>query len=250
MYKFFISQKQIDGETATITGEDVNHIVNVLRLKQPDKIILCNKDEGKSYISEIMQIEKSYIICKILEMVSETTESNVNIDLFQGLPKSDKMEYIIQKCVEIGVSRIVPVITERAVVKIEKGAKEDKKIERWLKISESAAKQSGRGIIPIVERPVKLSEAIKEAALLENAVIPYENEEKTGLKEFIKSAKKGSIGIFIGPEGGFDSSEIEMAVKSGIIPVTLGKRILRTETAGLVTAAIILYELGWKEKSK
>ena len=129
MYKFFISQKQIDGETATITGEDVNHIVNVLRLKQPDKIILCNKDEGKSYISEIMQIEKSYIICKILEMVSETTESNVNIDLFQGLPKSDKMEYIIQKTTEIGVKNIYPVNFERCIVKLDSKS-EAKKIDR------------------------------------------------------------------------------------------------------------------------
>ncbi len=243
MPKYFTKPENINDEFITIEGDEAKHILNVMRMTEGDKITVCDGNK-KDYYCKIIETGKNVLKAQIIETAESETEPETEIVLFQGLPKSDKMEYIIQKCVEIGVSRIVPVITERAVVKIEKGAKEDKKIERWLKISESAAKQSGRGIIPIVERPVKLSEAIKEAALLENAVIPYENEEKTGLKEFIKSAKKGSIGIFIGPEGGFDSSEIEMAVKSGIIPVTLGKRILRTETAGLVTAAIILYELG------
>ena len=243
MPKYFTKPENIRDGFITIKDEEAKHILNVMRMAVGDKITICDGNK-KDYYCEIAETEKNALKARIIEVAESQTEPETEIVLFQGLPKSDKMEYIIQKCVEIGVSRIVPVITERAVVKIEKGAKEDKKVERWLKISESAAKQSGRGIVPIVERPVKFAEALKMAELLENAVIPYENEEKTGLKEFIKVAKKGSVGIFIGPEGGFDNSEIEMAVKSGITPVTLGKRILRTETAGLVTAAIILYELG------
>ena len=243
MPKYFTKPENIRDGFITIKDEEAKHILNVMRMAVGDKITICDGNK-KDYYCEITETEKNALKARIIEAAESQTEPETEIVLFQGLPKSDKMEYIIQKCVEIGVSRIVPVITERAVVKIEKGAKEDKKVERWLKISESAAKQSGRGIIPVIERPVKFAEALKMAELLENAVIPYENEEKTGLKEFIKVAKKGSVGIFIGPEGGFDNSEIEMAVKSGIIPVTLGKRILRTETAGLVTAAIILYELG------
>ena len=243
MPKYFTKPENISDGFIIIEGDEAKHILNVMRMAEGDKITVCDGNK-KDYYCEITETEKNALKAQIIETAESETEPETEIVLFQGLPKSDKMEYIIQKCVEIGVSRIVPVITERAVVKIEKGAKEDKKVERWLKISESAAKQSGRGIVPIVERPVKFAEALKMASLLENAVIPYENEEKTGLKEFIKRAKKGSVGIFIGPEGGFDNSEIEMAVKSGIIPVTLGKRILRTETAGLVTAAIILYELG------
>ena len=243
MPKYFTKPENIRDGFITIKDDEAKHILNVMRMAVGDKITICDGNK-KDYYCEITETEKNALKARIIEVAESQTEPETEIVLFQGLPKSDKMEYIIQKCVEIGVSRIVPVITERAVVKIEKGAKEDKKVERWLKISESAAKQSGRGIVPIVERPVKFAEALKMAELLENAVIPYENEEKTGLKEFIKVAKKGSVGIFIGPEGGFDNSEIEMAVKSGITPVTLGKRILRTETAGLVTAAIILYELG------
>ena len=243
MPKYFTKTENIRDGFITIKDDEAKHILNVMRMAVGDKITICDGNK-KDYYCEITETEKNALKARIIEVAESQTEPETEIVLFQGLPKSDKMEYIIQKCVEIGVSRIVPVITERAVVKIEKGAKEDKKVERWLKISESAAKQSGRGIVPIVERPVKFAEALKMAELLENAVIPYENEEKTGLKEFIKVAKKGSVGIFIGPEGGFDNSEIEMAVKSGITPVTLGKRILRTETAGLVTAAIILYELG------
>ena len=243
MPKYFTKPENISDGFIMIDGDEAKHILNVMRMAVGDKITVFDGNK-KDYYCEIAETEKNALKAKIIDVSESQTEPETEIVLFQGLPKSDKMEYIIQKCVEIGVSRIVPVITERAVVKIEKGAKEDKKVERWVKISESAAKQSGRGIIPVIERPVKFAEAVKMASLLENAVIPYENEEKTGLKEFIKVAKKGSVGIFIGPEGGFDSSEIEMAVKSGIIPVTLGKRILRTETAGLVTAAIILYELG------
>lgn len=211
MYKFFISQKQIDGETATITGEDVNHIANVLRLKQPDKIILCNKDEGKSYISEIMQIEKAYIICKILEMVSETTESNVNIDLFQGLPKSDKMEYIIQKTTEIGVKNIYPVNFERCIVKLDSKS-EAKKIDRWQKIAEVSAKQSKRDIIPTIKSLINIKEICQNSKKYDIILLAYENEEKTTIKQELKKLIRNSnlkIAIIVGPEGGMADEEVK-----------------------------------------
>ena len=244
MYKFFISQKQIDGETATITGEDVNHIANVLRLKQPDKIILCNKDEGKSYISEIMQIEKSYIICKILEMVSGTTESNVNIDLFQGLPKSDKMEYIIQKTTEIGVKNIYPVNLERCIVKLDSKS-EAKKIDRWQKIAEVASKQSKRDIIPNINNVINIKNICQNAKKYDIILIAYENEDKITIKDVLKSldkSKKINIGIVIGPEGGLSENEVAELMEAGAKSVSLGKRILRTETAPLVMISDIIYE--------
>ena len=264
MYKFFISQKQIDGETATITGEDVNHIVNVLRLKQPDKIILCNKVEGKSYISEIMQIEKSYIICKILEMVSETTESNVNIDLFQGLPKADKMEYIIQKATEIGVKNIYPVNLERCIVKLDSKS-EAKKIDRWQKIAEVASKQSKRDVIPNINNVINIKNICQNAKKYDIILIAYENEEKNTLKNELQklknnklnkdiieissnancksdSTEKLKIGIVIGPEGGLSENEVAELMEAGAKSVSLGKRILRTETAPLVMISDIIYE--------
>ena len=244
MYKFFISQKQIDGETVTITGEDVNHIANVLRLKQLDKIILCNKDEGKSYISEIMQIEKAYIICKILEMVSETTESNVNIDLFQGLPKADKMEYIIQKATEIGVKNIYPVNLERCIVKLDSKS-EAKKIDRWQKIAEVASKQSKRDVIPNINNVINIKNICQNAKKYDIILIAYENEDKITIKDVLKSldkSKKINIGIVIGPEGGLSENEVTELMEAGAKSVSLGKRILRTETAPLVMISDIIYE--------
>lgn len=244
MYKFFISQKQIDGEIATITGEDVNHIVNVLRLKQLDKLILCNKDEGKSYISEITQIEKAYIFCKILEKISETTESNVNIDLFQGLPKADKMEYIIQKTTEIGIKNIYPVNLERCIVKLDSKA-EVKKIDRWQKIAEVAAKQSKRDIIPEIKNVINLKNICQNAKKYDIILIAYENENKITIKNVLKSldkSKKINIGIVIGPEGGLSENEVSELMEVGAKSVSLGKRILRTETAPLVMISDIIYE--------
>lgn len=244
MYKFFISQKQVDGEIATIIGEDINHISNVLRLEKNDKIILCNKDEGKSYISEITQIEKAYILCKMLEEISETTESNVNIDLFQGLPKSDKMEYIIQKTTEIGVKNIYPVNLERCIVKLDNKT-EAKKIDRWQKIAEIAAKQSKRDIIPEIKNVINLKKICQNAKEYDIILIAYENENKITIKDVLKSLdkrKKINIGIVIGPEGGLSENEVTELMEAGAKSVSLGKRILRTETAPLVMISDIIYE--------
>lgn len=243
MPKYFTEPENIKDGFIEIFSDEAKHILNVMRMEIGDTLTICD-GQSNDYLCRICETGKNCLKAKIEETTKSESEPKTKITLYQGLPKSDKMELIIQKCVEIGVCRIVPVITERAVVKIEKGAKEDKKTERWQKIAESAAKQSGRGIIPAVERPMKFKDAIEEAVKNGEAIIPYENEKDRGLKEFVKNSKAENIGIFIGPEGGFDTKEIEFAVKNGVMSVTLGKRILRTETAGIVTSAIVLYELG------
>ena len=243
MPKYFTEPENIKDGFIEIFSDEAKHILNVMRMEIGDTLTICD-GQRNDYLCRICETGKNCLKAKIEETTKSESEPKTKITLYQGLPKSDKMELIIQKCVEIGVCRIVPVITERAVVKIEKGAKEDKKTERWQKIAESAAKQSGRGIIPAVERPMKFKDAIEEAVKNGEAIIPYENEKDRGLKEFVKNSKAENIGIFIGPEGGFDTKEIEFAVKNGVMSVTLGKRILRTETAGIVTSAIVLYELG------
>ena len=243
MPKYFTEPENIKDGFIEIFSDEAKHILNVMRMEIGDTLTICD-GQSNDYLCRICETGKNCLKAKIEETTKSESEPKTKITLYQGLPKSDKMELIIQKCVEIGVCRIVPVITERAVVKIEKGAKEDKKTERWQKIAESAAKQSGRGIIPAVERPMKFKDAIEEAIKNGEAIIPYENEKDRGLKEFIKNSKAENIGIFIGPEGGFDTKEIEFAVENGVMSVTLGKRILRTETAGIVTSAIVLYELG------
>lgn len=243
MPKYFTEPENIKDGFIEIFSDEAKHILNVMRMEIGDTLTICD-GQSNDYLCRICETGKNCLKAKIEETTKSESEPKTKITLYQGLPKSDKMELIIQKCVEIGVCRIVPVITERAVVKIEKGAKEDKKTERWQKIAESAAKQSGRGIIPAVERPMKFKDAIEEAVKNGEAIIPYENEKDRGLKEFVKNSKAEDIGIFIGPEGGFDTKEIEFAVENGVMSVTLGKRILRTETAGIVTSAIVLYELG------
>ena len=243
MPKYFTEPENIKDGFIEIFSDEAKHILNVMRMEIGDTLTICD-GQSNDYLCRICETGKNCLKAKIEETTKSESEPKTKITLYQGLPKSDKMELIIQKCVEIGVCRIVPVITERAVVKIEKGAKEDKKTERWQKIAESAAKQSGRGIIPAVERPMKFKDAIEEVVKNGEAIIPYENEKDRGLKEFVKNSKAENIGIFIGPEGGFDTKEIEFAVENGVMSVTLGKRILRTETAGIVTSAIVLYELG------
>lgn len=244
MYKFFISQNQINKENATIVGEDVNHISNVLRLKPMEQIIICNKDAGKSYISQIVEIDKESIECKLLEGIIETTECGINIDLFQGLPKADKMEFIIQKTTELGVKNIIPVAMERSIVKLDDKSK-IKRLERWNKIAEVAAKQSKRDVIPTIKDVINVKNICKEVEKYDIILIAYENEEKNTLKDVLKSLNRDkslNIAIVIGPEGGLSEEEVEQLTNSGAISVTLGKRILRTETASLVLLSDIIYE--------
>lgn len=240
MPKFFFCKNDISNEQVQLCGEDEKHIKTVLRAKEGEEMTLCD-GEGMDYHCRIASLEKGVLLDILSQEVCET-EPKVKITLYQGLPKADKMELIIQKCVELGVDSIVAVSTERAIVKLDK--KESKKLERWQKIAEAAAKQSGRGKIPKIGRQVlKFKEAVAEAKKLDGSIIPYEKEQRTGIRQFVQGFKGESIGIFIGPEGGFTEEEISLAEGNGILPITLGKRILRTETAGMITAAILLYEL-------
>ena len=240
MPKFFFNKNDISRGQVQLFGEDEKHIKTVLRAREGEEITLCD-GEGMDYQCRIASLERGVLLDILSKEVCET-EPKVKITLYQGLPKADKMELIIQKCVELGVDRIVAVSTERAIVKLDK--KEAKKLERWQKIAESAAKQSGRGKIPeIGQQVLKFKEAVAEAKELDGAIIPNEKEQETGIRQFVQAFKGESIGVFIGPEGGFAEEEIALAQENGITSITLGKRILRTETAGMTTTAILLYEL-------
>lgn len=243
MHHFFVDKNQIIGESITIQGADVNHIKNVLRMKNGQEVLVSD-GEGNEYLCIIESLLQESVFAKILEERMNTNELPSKIYLFQGLPKSDKMELIIQKAVELGAFEIIPVATKRAIVKLD-SKKEESKRKRWQGICESAAKQSMRGLVPTVTKVMTFKEAVLYGKDFELKLIPYELEigmDKT--KSAIGNVKPGtSIGIFIGPEGGFEESEIEFAKENGIIPISLGKRILRTETAGLTTLSILMYLL-------
>jgi 16S rRNA (uracil1498-N3)-methyltransferase len=251
MQHFFVSPSQINGHTIVITGEDVNHIKNVLRMKPGEEISIGNGADDNEYRAGIKELKDDEIICDLLFVKEDGVELPVGITLFQGLPKSDKMDTIIQKAVELGALRVVPVATERSVVKLD-AKKAAAKKERWQKISEAAAKQSKRAIVPEVTLPMTMSEAVKMAASMNAAAIPYELENgMDGMKAFVDRVKslamdkdaKPEVAVFIGPEGGFADEEIELAGNAGITPVSLGRRILRTETAGMTVLSILMYAL-------
>ena len=244
MHRFFVEEPAMGEDSITITGGDVNHIKNVLRMSVGDKICVINGQNNKEYYCEITAVGNDAVDTRICEIRESDQELGNEIVLFQGLPKSDNMELIIQKAVELGVHTIVPVSTDRTVVKLD-AKKEANKRKRWMSISESAAKQSGRLRIPEVTPVVSYREALEMAKKMDVRLIPYElaeGMEKT--RELMSSIQPGqSVAVFIGPEGGFESSEIEKAMEIGAWPITLGKRILRTETAGLVTLAMLVYNL-------
>ncbi|TYQ12912.1 UNVERIFIED_CONTAM: 16S rRNA (uracil1498-N3)-methyltransferase [Acetivibrio alkalicellulosi] len=244
MSKFFVDKKNILAKSINITGEDVIHIKKVLRLKCGDNIIISD-GAGTDYYVEIQNIQQDLVETKIISFEKNIAEPSINITLFQGLPKSDKMDLIIQKGVELGVKKIVPVITERTVVKIS-GAKDSiKKCERWNRISMEASKQCNRGFIPKVDGPIFFSDALKMLNGGNLNILPYEKEKDNRLKYILNdSIKAKDIYVFIGPEGGFSQEEVEIAVKSGVNTVSLGPRILRTETAGIAVLSILMYELG------
>lgn len=246
MYKFFVKQNQIENNVIKVIGEDVNHIANVLRMRKNDEIQLCNQDTGENYLASITNIFKDCVECEIKEKIETTTESNVHITLFQGIPKFEKMELIIQKCTEIGVKNIVPVMMERTVVKLDDKVA-TKKLERWQKIAEIASKQSMRDCIPKVENIIKTKEI--DASKFDIVLVAYENEEHNMLKTELnklrvskKSNNEFNIAIVIGPEGGISEKEIDILKEKNAVFVSLGKRILRTETAGIVMAGNIIYE--------
>ena len=248
MPKFFVKDNQVEDNKITILGDDVNHIANVLRMKVGDEIQICNTDTTENYNVELNEFSKDSIVCKVLEKIASEAESSINLKIFQGIPKSDKMELIIQKSTELGVKAIVPVEMERCISKIN-GKDEKKKIERWQKISEVAAKQSGRDIIPKIEQVIKIKEISEHVSEYDMIIVPYEKAEGYSFKDAIeelkiKDNKNLNIGIVIGPEGGYEPSEVELLQNAGAKVVTLGKRILRTETVALAMASVIMYELG------
>ena len=242
MYHFFVSEEQINGENAYIEGSDVNHIANVLRMKPGEELLISVKGDW-DYLCKIVDIETDRVKLKVLESM-EQRELPVNITLLQGIPKSDKLEMIIQKAVELGVSEIIPVKTKRVVVKIDE-KKVDTKVNRWNAIAESAAKQSKRSIIPKVHEPMSIDNALEIVKDFGVKLIPYENADGIDKTRKIldNMDKTKNIAVFIGPEGGFEESEVERIKNSGFEVITLGKRILRTETAGLALLSNIMIRL-------
>lgn len=242
MYHFFVSEEQINGENAYIEGSDVNHIANVLRMKPGEELLISVKGDW-DYLCKIVDIETDRVNLKVLESM-EQRELPVNITLLQGIPKSDKLEMIIQKAVELGVSEIIPVKTKRVVVKIDE-KKVDTKVNRWNAIAESAAKQSKRSIIPKVHEPMSIDNALEIAKDFGVKLIPYENADGIDKTRKIldNMDKTKNIAVFIGPEGGFEEAEVEKIKNSGFEVITLGKRILRTETAGLALLSNIMIRL-------
>ena len=243
MDRFFVEKKNVNLEnnTCIIEGEDVKHISKVLRCKIGEEIEVCDKDNTE-YICEITNINKDIVELNILDKVDIKREADVRIRLYQGLPKGPKMEMILQKLTEVGVDEIILVQTKRSVAKVDE-KKEDKKIERWERIIYEAAKQSKRGIIPKLRGVLSFKEALEDMKNNDMNICPYENERTVSIKSAIKDADINTIGIFVGPEGGFEEEEIENIQDIDSKVVSLGPRILRTETASVVASSIVLYEL-------
>ena len=245
MPKFFVKTNQINKNRITLYEDDVNHIANVLRKQIGEKINICNMDTSENFLCKIKEISKENIECEIIKTLKSETESSIDITIFQGLPKAEKMELIIQKCTELGVNTFVPVQMERCIVKLDTKS-EIKKLDRWKKIAETAAKQSGRDIVPKVENIINLQKLLYSIQKYDIVLLAYENEKENTLKNALNTVKGKEnlkIGVIIGPEGGIEEKEVEQLVKAGAQRITLGKRILRTETVGIVISSIITYEL-------
>lgn len=246
MRKFFVNTENVFGECINILGSDVNHIKNVLRLKPGNKIQICNQDTSENYICEILNIDNNCVQTKIIEATNGLAEGNVELHIFQGLPKADKMELIIQKGTELGVSKFIPVSFKRSIVKLS-GKDEMKKIERWQKIAEVAAKQSHRDLVPEIKNVISVKNICSLIQEYDIVLLAYEEELENYIKNEllkIKNTKEEvKIAVIIGPEGGIEKEEVQILEDAGAKVVSLGKRILRTETVALQIASIVMYEL-------
>ena len=242
MYQFFVHDAQIGREFVTITGEDVNHIKNVLRMKAGEKIRISNQ-QGRDYYCEISEVTDTFVQADILNEDAASTELPSKIYLFQGIPKGDRMETVIEKAVELGVYEIIPVAMKYCVVKLD-AKKEAAKVARWQKQAEAAAKQSKRSIIPKIHPVMSYKEAVEYAMQCDVRLVPYENERgMQGTREALSTIKAGtSVSVMIGPEGGFAEDEIAQ-VKDSMQVISLGKRILRTDTAGIAVMSMLMLEL-------
>ncbi len=243
MYHFFVPGEEIAGSEIRITGPDVNHIRNVLRMKPGER--LCVGDgAGREYLCAIRGFAPGEVLTEILSQETADTELPATLILFQGLPKGDKMELIIQKAVELGAAGIVPVVTRRTIVKLDAKKAQDR-VRRWNAVAQSAAKQSGRQSVPAVFPVTEFQEAVRRGVELDVKILPYENARgMEATREAVECIRPGtSAGIFIGPEGGFEDDEVRMALEAGWTSVSLGSRILRTETAGPALLSILMYHL-------
>ena len=239
MHNFFVDSSARQGKCYIICGTDFNHIKNVLRMREGDTFLVS--ENGVSSLCSLKSFEGESVVAEITEENFQNTELPVKIYLFQGLPKSDKMELIIQKAVELGASAIIPVEMNRCVVKLDDKKKKNK-TERWQSIAESAAKQSKRTAIPTVHNVMSYKQALAKASELDLFIVPYEckDEMNSTVNALSKLRSDMSIGILIGPEGGFELNEIDAAINAGGIPVSLGKRILRTETAAITAVGMCM----------
>lgn len=240
MPRFFVSSENISGNTAGITGDDARHISRVLRMKPGEELVLCDC-QGSDYHCTVNELSDSLVTLSVNEKVASISEPSVKVTLFMALPKGDKMDYVIQKAVELGVNEIVPFSSSRCIVKLSEkdGAK---KQERWARIALEAAKQSGRGIIPQVKAPVSFANMLSLASECELPLFFYEKERENSLKKLIAGRKFKSAAVIIGPEGGFSDEEAAKVMASGIPAASLGARILRCETAPGCAISAIMYE--------
>jgi 16S rRNA (uracil1498-N3)-methyltransferase len=244
MLHIFVDPSAMQGDFLVITGEDVNHIRNVLRMKPGDEISVSNGQDPAEYRYGIETIEPDRVTCRLRFVKEADVELPVRTVLFQGLPKAEKMDWIVQKTVELGVTEIVPVSMERSIVRLD-AQKADKKTARWQTIAEAAARQSRRAIVPQVHAPMTMREAVAYAGSCDVRILPYElSEDSRSTRELFDGIRPGSsLAVFIGPEGGFAPEEVEEARAGGILPVTLGRRILRTESAAMVVLSWLIYTL-------
>lgn len=251
MQRYFVSPQAIRDQQVRITGDDVKHITRVLRLQPGDEVI-CADGRGNSYLVRLTNLQPDAVVGDMIRKLDEKVESQVNLTLVQGLPKSDKMDLIVQKGTEMGIQRFVPIETERTIVQYD-AKKETKRLERWQRIAKEAAEQSHRLVIPELQEVTSFRAWMeREARAYDLLLIAYEAEAEQGMREVLQRYSVDSphrviprsIAVVIGPEGGLTKEEVDFALKKGARAVTLGPRILRTETAGLVAAAIILYHYG------
>jgi 16S rRNA (uracil1498-N3)-methyltransferase len=246
MYRFFLEIDPVPGDRIEIRGNDYRHISRSLRLKVGDRIIICN-GKGWDYLVLLDIFSEVSVQAIVEKKIINSNEAGVRIALAQGIPKNNNMDYIVQKSTEIGVYKIIPLKSSRTIVELDE-KKEKKRLDRWQRIAEEAAKQSNRGIIPEVEIIYDIKNLSKIFSNYDIVLVPWEEEKQNNFKSIIKNfflKEIRNILLIIGPEGGFSSSEINFIKSAGGIPITLGPRILRTETAGIVSISIMLYEFGY-----
>ncbi|MGB8953908.1 MAG: 16S rRNA (uracil(1498)-N(3))-methyltransferase [Tumebacillaceae bacterium] len=243
MQRYFVTPEAIQGDRVTITGDDVKHIVRVLRMEAGDEVIVCD-GTGRAFHTELTELGDGAVTARIVEELSAQPESPVKITLAQGLPKGDKMDLIIQKGTETGITRFLPLSMSRCIVQYD-DKKEQKRRERWQKIAKEAAEQSHRNIVPDVASGMTFKQLMNGLERFDLVLVPYEMEKARGLRDVLEEHPEArQVCVVIGPEGGIAEEEIEMALRAGAVPVTLGPRILRTETAGLFVAACVAYHTG------